>query len=123
MDKRNRYRRHSGAGKVIAAVLLVLVLLCGAAWIVLFRINQFSLSVQLLGDKETTQEYGQPYQDPGVIVSMRGSLFWKKGFRPKRGWQARSGDRWMKTTWGNTHCPIPHPCCIGEAAPSAVCRW
>lgn len=83
MDKRNGYRRHSGAGKVIAAVLLVLVLLCGAAWFVLFRINQFSLSVQLLGEKEATQEYGQPYQDPGVVVSMRGSLFWKKGFRPK----------------------------------------
>ena len=45
MDKRNGYRRHSGAGKVIAAMLLVLVLLCGAAWFVLFRINQFSLSV------------------------------------------------------------------------------
>lgn len=63
-----------------AAVLLLLLL---SAWLLLFRINRFSLSIRLKGEQEYVLEYGETYEEPGAGLLLRGTLFLKEGITPK----------------------------------------
>lgn len=65
-------------------ILLGVVLLAAAAfWIVVFRINAFSLSVRLYGEETMELDYGESYCEPGAEVVLQGTLFWKNGITPK----------------------------------------
>lgn len=46
---------------------------------VLFRVNRFSLAVELAGDVRTVVEYGEAYEEPEAKAVLRGSLFWQDG--------------------------------------------
>ena len=48
----------------LTAVLPV-ILLAISAWLVLFELNRFELSLNMLGGETMTLEYGQSYQEPG----------------------------------------------------------
>lgn len=65
------------------ALSALLMLLSTALWFVLFRLNRFTLTVQLAGEREMTLEYGERYQEPGVRIRLAGTLFWKDGITPK----------------------------------------
>lgn len=62
--------------------LLLLGAAAAAAWVVVFRVNQFSLSVIPAGSPEVILEYGETFTDPGAGALLRGSLFWKEGIDP-----------------------------------------
>lgn len=62
--------------------LLFLGAAAAATWVVVFRVNRFSLSVIPAGPAETILEYGETFTDPGASVLLRGSLFWKDGIDP-----------------------------------------
>lgn len=64
-----------------AVFLLVLLTLIGI-YVLLFQVNRFSLDLVLEGDQEMLVEYGSRYQEPGVDILLRGTLFWKNGVRP-----------------------------------------
>ncbi len=53
-----------------------------AGWLVLFRVNRFSLEIQPRGNSRIILHYGADYRDPGADVSMRGSVFLKSGISP-----------------------------------------
>ena len=59
-------------GKIVTAVaaLLVLVLVAG---IVLFRVNRFRFCLELNGEAEITWEYGETFEDPGIIPRVFGN--------------------------------------------------
>ena len=62
--------------------LLLLGAAAAAAWVIVFRVNQFSLSVIPAGSPEVILEYGETFSDPGAGTLLRGSLFWKEGIDP-----------------------------------------
>lgn len=63
----------------ILAVPAALSLVFGAAWFFLFRVNQFTLEVRLLGPEQMVLEYGESYREPGVTARLYGTLFFKDG--------------------------------------------
>ena len=67
------------AGKWILVILAALVILTLTAAFVFFRINRFSLSIQLDGAREIDLAYGEAYQEPGARAILQGTLFWKDG--------------------------------------------
>ena len=74
-----RRRRHRW---IFPVILLLLAAAAAAGWYVVFRVNQFSLSVVPEGAPEMTLEYGQPYVDPGARVYLRGTLIFPNGVEP-----------------------------------------
>ncbi|MDO5401441.1 MAG: polysaccharide deacetylase family protein [Eubacteriales bacterium] len=52
-------------------------------WLMVFRVNEFSLDIRLRGDSQVTLEYGQHYAEPGAEASLRGSLLLKQGWSPE----------------------------------------
>ena len=68
-------------GKIVTAVvsLLVLVLVAG---ILLFRVNRFRFALELTGDAEMTWEYGEPFEDPGIVPHVFGTMFFENGWTP-----------------------------------------
>lgn len=70
-------------GMRILALILILMLAAGLLWLLVFRVNTFTLHLQLVGEPEILIEYGETYQEPGIEAWMTGSLFCKKGFTPK----------------------------------------
>ena len=68
---------------VMIAITAVLILLL-SAYIFLFHINRFSLSVEIIGAKEIDVEYGATYQEMGADVILRGTLLWKEGIVPEK---------------------------------------
>lgn len=64
-------------------IFLSLVVLAAGAVFLVFRVNQFSLVISVAGEKEMMVEYGIPYEEPGAVVRLHGSLFWKSGLRPE----------------------------------------
>lgn len=72
--------KKQGRGWLVAlTVVLPVILLAASAWLVLFGLNRFELSLELLGGENMTLEYGQSYQDPGCRVILRGTLVWPQG--------------------------------------------
>ena len=70
-------------GKWFGITLAVVLILLFMAYIFLFHINHFSLSVELTGEKEMDVEYGSSYREPGANVILRGTLFLKDGIAPE----------------------------------------
>ena len=64
----------------VCAVLMGLVL---AVYLLLFQVNRFSLEMQLLGDAHTVLEYGSVYEESGVQLSLKGSVFFREGMLPE----------------------------------------
>ena len=62
--------------------ILAAALVTAAAGLLLFRVNRFSLSLELTGDPELTWEYGNPYEEPGVVPRVSGSLLFRNGWVP-----------------------------------------
>lgn len=60
------------------------ILLAAGTWMLLFRMNRFSLEVRLVGEENLEVEYGQSYEEPGAEVVLRGSLLWKEGIVPRK---------------------------------------
>ncbi len=71
------------AWKWILGIAAVLVLLAVSAYVMIFRVNRFSLALQMAGEPEIYLEYGQGYEDPGAIPVLYGTLFWKDGVLPE----------------------------------------
>ena len=69
--------------KWVLGILVTLAVLVAGAVFVVFRVNQFSLVVTVVGEAEMMAEYGVPYEDPGAEVRLYGSLFWKDGIVPE----------------------------------------
>lgn len=69
--------------KICFAILIILGVLSSVIWYLLFRVNQFTMSVHIKGDSEIVLEYGTPYLEPGVNAALKGTLFWKDGVRPR----------------------------------------
>ena len=57
------YYPHSKPWKWVLGLLLLLVLLGVTGWAVLFRVNRFTLSVQIAGEEQIQLEYGQRGDD------------------------------------------------------------
>lgn len=66
-------------GLWVALIFLTVVLAACAAGYYLFFINQFSLSVIMLGEENLVLEYGDHYQEPGAKVVFVGTKLWKDG--------------------------------------------
>jgi hypothetical protein len=67
--------KHNRAGRILLAVLLILILLCTAAGIFLFGINKWQVQVTLKGDETVRLEYQEPFEDPGAEAVFTGTLF------------------------------------------------
>ena len=75
-------------GFILSAVLILVV----AAYVFIFHINQFSLTVVLTGDSQINVEYGDSYEEPGAEVYLSGTLLWKNGMIPENAAIEVSGD-------------------------------
>ena len=69
--------------KWIIWIVVAILTLAVSAYVLVFCVNQFSLEVELLGEDWINVEYGTSYQEPGVEVTLRGTLFWKDGICPE----------------------------------------
>ena len=69
--------------KWVMGSVALLILLAVAALVLVFRVNQFSLVISMAGEREMILEYGKEYVEPGAEVLLKGSLFWKDGFKPE----------------------------------------
>lgn len=69
--------------KWILGIFAVLVLLLGTAVVLVLAVNQYTFTIALNGEPEMMVEYGQPYQEPGALAKLHGSLFWKEGVFPE----------------------------------------
>lgn len=64
---------------IAAGVIGIVLLLVFCSWLILFRVNRFSLTIELNGAEKMNLEYGEAYAEPGFRAVLRGSLFWKDG--------------------------------------------
>ena len=68
-----------GLFQVVWKVLLALLVLAGIVCWVLFWWNRFTLTVELEGEESVLHQYGEPFQDPGVRVTLRGTELLMEG--------------------------------------------
>lgn len=82
MDKKwvNPAARKPGKGWCIAGLLVVLTV---CAFLFLFRVNCFSLELEVVGDPEMILEYGEPYREEGIRPLIRGSVIFREGWEPE----------------------------------------
>lgn len=66
-------------GPVLLIILVFVILLSALAYLLLFRINRFSLETRLLGQRELAVAVGEDFTDPGAELFLRGTLFMKEG--------------------------------------------
>ena len=78
-DSPEKPRKNRSFMGIILGILLISVLMISGGLLILLTVNQFSLSLQLQGEPELIQEYGEPFTDPGAAAVLYGSLFWKDG--------------------------------------------
>lgn len=76
-------KHHTKAGKWILLAILTCILLTASAWYILFRVNEFSLTIELAGEADLTLEYGSVYEEPGAKATFRGSLLKNEGVSPE----------------------------------------
>ena len=67
-------------GRILLVILIFAVLLGVLAYVVLFRLNRFSLEVRLNGDREMSMAVGEDFPDPGADIFLRGTLFLRDGY-------------------------------------------
>lgn len=75
-------RLRGGVWKWILGVFLALVLLAAGAYVMVFQVNRFTLTVQLEGEPEQILEYGSDYAEAGAKAVLYGTLFWQDGITP-----------------------------------------
>lgn len=73
--KKTNNKKISKTGKIVLLVLLVLLLLAVIAAAVLIYLNEFTLEIELSGEKEITLEYGEEYEEQGAKAHFSGSIF------------------------------------------------
>ena len=74
--KKNVFLRILAGLVIMAAVLAVL----GAVgWYVIFRVNTFTLEVEMFGEDDILLEYGEPYVESGARALLYSTLFWEGG--------------------------------------------
>lgn len=64
-------------------ITLVIVLLAGVSAFVVFGLNRFYLTLELVDGNDLILEYGDPYDGPEIRPVVRGSLVLKKGWEPE----------------------------------------
>ena len=73
-------KRKAPGGRIAVLFFLISLLsVAAAAYFILFQLNEFSLEIELIGDKSLCVEYGEAFQDPGVRVILRGTQFCTDG--------------------------------------------
>lgn len=72
-------------------VMLIILLLVFAGWFLLFRLNTFTLAIELSGPETMVLEYGESFFDPGVDAVFRGTLFLSQGIHPEQATLTTSG--------------------------------
>ena len=104
---------------ILILVMVSAVLAC--IWYVLFRVNQFTLSVVLKGDSEIILEYGTPYHEPGVKAILTGTLFWQDGVQP-RGMDLNIDSELKEKTVGKYNITYTARCLWWEASAQRTVR-
>ena len=79
MEKEKKSTSRGTVWKWLVGIVVVLAVLAASAYVVVFRINQFSLSIQMAGEPEQLLEYGSRYTEPGAEAVLYGTLFLKEG--------------------------------------------
>ena len=79
MEKQRKVSSRGAVWKWLLGIVGVLAVLAVAAYVVVFRINQFSIAIQMAGQPEQQLEYGSNFEDPGAKVMLYGTLFLKDG--------------------------------------------
>lgn len=69
----------AGAGKGIAILLSVILLLAVAAWFLIFRVNHFYIDIAISGDPEIFMDLDEEYAEQGATAVLKGTFFWKNG--------------------------------------------
>lgn len=64
-------------------LLILLLGLVMTAWLILFRVNRFTVVLTLAGEPQMTLEYGAHYEEPGASAVVRGTRFFREGFVPR----------------------------------------
>lgn len=72
--KKNVFLRVLMGLVITAAVLAALAAIC---WYVVFRVNTFTLEVQMFGENDILLEYGEPYVESGARALLYSTLFWE----------------------------------------------
>lgn len=78
MEEGNR-RDHRKTIRRMIWIIIGIAVLCLAAWLLLFRINRFSLAIHINGEEEIILEYGERYSEPGAKLFLQGSLVFQDG--------------------------------------------
>lgn len=82
VEGRVRDLKRKGMESALLLALLsvgIPVFLAAALYVFVFQINQFRLELTLLGDREVTVEYGQPYDEAGAAAVFAGSHIFREG--------------------------------------------
>lgn len=79
MEEQVIVKPRSAVWKWVLGILLTLLMMIAAVYIIIFRINQFSLQIRLTGEEQIVLEHGASYEEPGAQAVLRGTLFWKDG--------------------------------------------
>ena len=61
-------------------LLLAVAMIAGA---MVAGINEFTLSLELLGPQEMTLEYGSQFEDAGAVADFRGTILMREGTVPE----------------------------------------
>ena len=69
-------RQAKKLGRKVLIVLCVLIFVPLLLWLFLFKANQFTLEVQLLGEPNPVVGLGEDYVDPGVQAVLVGYMFY-----------------------------------------------
>ena len=71
-----REKKHKGLWWKILLWVLGLLLVAGAtAAVLVWKVNMFQLRLAVNGSREMVLEYGQSFEDPGVLAQFSGTLF------------------------------------------------
>lgn len=77
------YQRRNGHGRwlwlpIVICAVLSLAILAGA-YVLMFRVNQFAVELNLAGEQEIQLEYGEHYEEPGAQARFFGTHLAKDG--------------------------------------------
>lgn len=71
-------KKQWGTPQLILAAVVLLLIVAGLAFSILWQINEFTLDLNMNGPREVTIEYGDTYEDPGAGAVFHGTLFMKE---------------------------------------------
>lgn len=115
---------------ILFRILILAVVITAFAWVVLFRVNVFTLSVQLEGEPTVSLEYGESYEEAGAHAVLKGTLFLKEGVVPENARLSISGTveesdpgryilRYDAECWG-FHARTERTVCIHDTVPPVL---